>query len=611
MELRALLLLPLCFPGHPAQTADAEERQWEGSTLCIQCPYTEHDNYWQQKAWVRVRDDKPEVLVETTNSRQYPYATRATKGKVTIEDKHTYRTVVITMTNLQAEDSGTYSCALLSYNYGYVPLKTISLNVFKGHPAQTPDAEERQWEGSTLCIQCPYTEHDNYWQQKAWVRVRDDKPEVLVKTTNSRQYPYATRATKGKVTIEDNVFCRTVVITMTNLQAEDSGTYSCALLSYNYGYVLLKTISLNVFKVLRRWELDSLSVQCPYSTLGHSTETKVWCRRQGQTECKAMVRTDYPSTLHNSKALEGRTLIQDDTQNRIITITMKKLQAQDSSVYACELYRYPHPTRIMEVKLSVSKRTQQYSAKELGNVSVQCLYNATDYGAVSKAWCKEEDGKPCTILAYTNWSTSRTPQQGRVTMQDNTQQGIVTVTMEKLQAQDSGVYWCALYEHDHLFRMVEVTLNISDALGETTLSGTAGTSSTTLSGNTTALSSNVNTFILISGVLSILFILALISSVTLCVRRRKQLKRRGTRQEEDIYEKPEDIAQLDSTERIESPTDDSKDPKYVTLNFKSRLSSEDPLYCNVERSQAHKKAKDENVEYAVIALKQLPTNDKG
>ncbi|KFO05685.1 hypothetical protein N312_13384, partial [Balearica regulorum gibbericeps] len=125
------------------------------------------------------------------------------------------------------------------------------------------------------------------------------------------------------------------------------------------------------------------------------------------------------------------------------------------------------------------------------------------------------------------------------------------------------------------------------------------------------LSSNVNTIILISGVLSILFILALISSVTLCVRRRKQLKRRGTRQEEDIYEKPEDIAQLDGTERIEGPNDDSKDLKYVTLNFKSRLSSEDPLYCNVEPSQAHRKAEDENVEYAVIALKQLSTNDKG
>ncbi|NXO51406.1 TREM1 protein, partial [Aramus guarauna] len=262
--------------------------------------------------------------------------------------------------------------------------------------AQTPDANERRSEGSTLCIQCPYTELDDYWQQKAWVRVRQNKPEVLVETTNPRQYPYTTRTTKGKVTIEDNLMHRTVVITMTNLQAEDSGTYFCALLSYNYKYHPLKTISLNVFK----------------------------------------------------------------------------------------------------------------------------------------------------------------------------------------------------------------------ALGETTLSGTAGTSPTTPSGNTAAPSTKVNTFILMSGVLSILFILVLISSVTLYVRRRKQLKRRGTRQEEDIYEKPEDIAQLDSTERIESPNDDSKDLQYVTLNFKSQLSSEDPLYCNVEPSQAHGKAKDENVEYAVIALKQLPTNNK-
>ncbi|KFQ13918.1 hypothetical protein N330_04027, partial [Leptosomus discolor] len=123
-------------------------------------------------------------------------------------------------------------------------------------------------------------------------------------------------------------------------------------------------------------------------------------------------------------------------------------------------------------------------------------------------------------------------------------------------------------------------------------------------------SSDVKTFILLSAFLSILFILALISSITLCVRQRKQLKRRGNTQAVDIYEKPEDIAQLDSTERMESPTDDSKDLKYVALNFKSQLSPEDPLYCNVEPSQVHRKPEDENVEYAIIALKQLPTNDK-
>ncbi|NXU24769.1 TREM1 protein, partial [Thalassarche chlororhynchos] len=272
----------------------------------------------------------------------------------------------------------------------------LLLLCFPGLQAQTPDSEESRSEGSTLYIQCPYTAQANYQQPKAWYRRRDNEWELLVETTNPREYSYTTRATKGKVTIEDNATRGTMSITMTNLQAEDSGTYFCAYRSYSNQYFPVKMISLNVFKVL----------------------------------------------------------------------------------------------------------------------------------------------------------------------------------------------------------------------AGTTLSGTAGTSQTTPSGNTPAPSSNVNTFILLFGVLSILFILALITSITLCVRRRKQLKRRGTRQAEDTYDKPEDIAQLDSTERMESPKDDSKDLKYVTLNFNSRLSPEDPLYCNVELSQTHRKPKDENVEYAIVALKQLPMNDK-
>lgn len=50
-----------------------------------------------------------------------------------------------------------------------------------------------------------------------------------------------------------------------------------------------------------------------------------------------------------------------------------------------------------------------------------------------------------------------------------------------------------------------------------------------------------------------------------------------------------------------SPKDDSKDLKYVTLDFKSQRSPEEPLYCNVEPDQAPKNPKDENVEYAIIA----------
>ncbi|XP_074019633.1 polymeric immunoglobulin receptor-like [Numenius arquata] len=612
MELRAFLLLPLCFPGLQAQTPNAEERRLEGSTLYIDCPYTAQTEYQQKKAWCRVRDDECEALVETTNPTPYPYTNKATKGNVTIVDDCLYKSVSITMTNLQAEDSGTYSCAHRSNNNWYIPLRTISLTVFKelhkreseslsvqcpygtlGHStvtkywcrrenqtwckevartdnpstqnnsqalagrtwiqddtqnrtvtitmhnlqardsgvyqcafyrgsllipimefklsvsnglqAQTPNAEERRLEGSTLYIDCPYTAQTGYWQKKAWCRMRDGKCEPLVETTGGPpQYPYTNKATKGNVTIVDNHQYRTVSITMTNLQAEDSGTYSCAHRSNNNWYIPLRTISLTVFKELHKRESESLSVQCPYGTLGHSTVTKYWCRRESQTWCKEVVRTSYPSTRSNSQALAGRTRIQDDTQNRTVTITMHNLQARDSGVYQCAFYRGSLLIPIMEFKLSVS------------NVSAQ-----------------------------------------------------------------------------------------------TTSSGTARPSQATPSGNSPPPSSNVHTFRILSGILSILFILSLISSITLCVRQRKQLKRRSNRQAEDIYDKPEDTAQLDRTERTESPKNETEDLQYVTLNHKSQLSPEAPLYCNIEPSQAHTKPKDEDVEYAVVALKQLPTNEKG
>ncbi|XP_068275625.1 CMRF35-like molecule 1 [Nyctibius grandis] len=484
---------------------------------------------------------------------------------------------------------------------------------FPGLHAQTTSVMESRSEGSTLSLQCSYAALAVYQQQKAWCRVTDDgQCEPLVETTYPNQNQYTNRATKGYVTIEDDSTRQTVSITMTNLQAEDSDTYVCAYRSYTGGYLPLKTISLQVFKEVHKSELDSLSVQCKYRAWVHSTDIKTWCRRD-QTWCKIWVSTDGSSTSSNSKALKDRALIQDDTKKRTITITIQKLQAQDAGVYWCALFTYPQITQIMEVRLSVSKKTQQYTVKESGNVSVQCRYSAQDYGAVSKAWCKE-GARRCTTLVTTVKPSEyrRTLQQGRVTIQDDTQQGIVTITMEKLQARDSGVYWCALYEDPHLFRMVEVTLKVAEISSERTLSGTAGTNQSTPSSNIPppSFSSNINTSIILSVVLSILFILALISLITLCVRQRKQLKRKGTREAENIYEKPEDIAQLDTAERTESTTDDSKDLKYVTLNFKSRLSSEDPLYCNVEPSQTPRKPKDEDVEYAIIALKQLPTKDE-
>uniref|UniRef100_G1NCK2 Ig-like domain-containing protein n=1 Tax=Meleagris gallopavo TaxID=9103 RepID=G1NCK2_MELGA len=324
--------------------------------------------------------------------------------------------------------------------------------ILAGLPARTPEAEMSQREGSTFSIECPYATQPDNKQLKAWCR------------------------------------------------AEDSGIYSCV---YSSNYVPLKTISLNVYKELHKWELDSLSVQCPYGALGYSSGRKAWCRQQGQAECSLVVSTGSSYTWGSRRVWNKSSSIQDDAQTETVTITMDRLQAQDSGVYWCALYnpsQRPAFTRIMEVRLSVDK-----------------------------------------IPAAT------------------------------------------------------------------TLSVTTGSSQKNSSGNSTQ---PWNT-IVISVVLCILLILALAITTTLGIRQRKKLKTGGNRQPEDTYDKPESAAQLESTERMGRTTDDSRDLNYITLDFKPQLSSDEPLYCNVELSQTPRKPIDENVEYAIITHKQLPKNDKG
>ncbi|XP_017691278.1 PREDICTED: uncharacterized protein LOC108507640 [Lepidothrix coronata] len=468
----------------------------------------------------------------------------------------------------------------------------LLLLCFPGLQAQAPPVEERRREGDTLYVQCPYKTSGSQWIR--WCRLEDNRCYELWASTQ-----YSSQTT-DRITIKHYPTTKIVSVTMTDLKAEDSGTYACLSSSSSSP---LKRISLNVFKEVLQWELDTLRVQCPRSIWGYST---TWCRREGQTECRVMASADSRSTRSNSKAPHNRTSLMYDHLSTL-TVTMRRLQAQDTGTYWCALSS--DRTRVMEVVLSVFKRTQQYTAKESSNISVQCQYKNTDYRTVSKAWCKEEAGTSCEILVTTNSGPSgnqRTSQDGRVRIQDNTQQGIVTITMEQLQAQDSGVYWCALRESSGLSRMEEVTLEVSKALSDT-----EGSSQATPLGNSPAPSSNVNTFILLSVVLSILLILALVTSVALCVRLKKLLERTGNRGAEDTYDNSEGTAQLGSTERRESSKDDSKGLKRNNLDLQSRPSSEGPLYCNIEPSQAHRKPQGENVEYAVIAFNQFPRNDAG
>ncbi|XP_009096665.1 uncharacterized protein LOC103823355 [Serinus canaria] len=452
---------------------------------------------------------------------------------------------------------------------------------FPGLQGQAPGALRRR-EGDTLYVQCPYAPWTTDSQTKCWCLLKDGRCQELVNT-------YSKQSRDRRIIINDDSTTETVSVTMVALKAEDSGTYFCAIYKSYYDYPRLRTISLIVFRELLQWELDTLTVLCPEGS-------GAWCR--GQAECTVMSR-QRSSKQSEMKSLQDRVTMQYHTQGAFVT--MKNLQIQDSGVYWCAPGDSRH-TRKMEVVLSVFKRTQQLTAKESGKVSVQCHYKIAEHSTASKAWCKQGEGKTCSVLATTRSESpaaNSTAQEG-VRIQDDTQQGIVTVTMEQLQVQDSGVYWCALQDGSGLLRMEEVTLSISKALPPGAFPDSGSQSQDVLLGD----SCSGNTFLILSVVLLLLLLLALLTCIALGVRYYRLLLRTGIREAEDTSDRAEGTAQPGSTGRRESSQDDSKGPAYINLDVQSSPSPEDPLYCNVELSQAPRNP--QHVEYAIIAFNPPP-----
>ncbi|NP_001074337.2 triggering receptor expressed on myeloid cells isoform 2 precursor [Gallus gallus] len=248
----------------------------------------------------------------------------------------------------------------------------------------------------------------------------------------------------------------------------------------------------------------------------------------------------------------------------------------------------------------------EMSQQEGSTFSIQCPYTTQPENEQLKAWCRMRNER-CQLEVLTldsvQYRYSDRAMQGHITIKDYNR--TVSITMSDLQAEDSGIYSC-VYSNNYV-PLKTISLNVYKVPAATTLSVTTSSSQKNSSGNSTQPRNTIT----ISVVLCILLILAFTITTALCIRQRKKLKTGGNRQAEDIYDKPESPAQLESTENMGRTTDDSRDLNYITLDFKPRLSSDEPLYCNVEPSQAPRKPEDENVEYAIITHKQLPKNDKG
>ncbi|XP_035269146.1 CMRF35-like molecule 1 isoform X1 [Anguilla anguilla] len=203
-----LLFLSIIFlsvlPGADAVSTVSNVAVQSGRSVTIPChydrKYEKHVKYWcQRSAWspchTIVRTDSPKV-----------------RGDTSITDYATHHVFTVTMTNLKTENSRYYWCCVES-NAGGDEGTRLYLSVTAGTPGLWVDQQEVTGvEGGHVSVQC----HTNYSSSmKKWCRAEGSCVEV-----NS--------AKSGRAEIKDDHSEKVFIVTMRELNREDTGWYWCA-----------------------------------------------------------------------------------------------------------------------------------------------------------------------------------------------------------------------------------------------------------------------------------------------------------------------------------------------------------------------------------------------
>ncbi|XP_076135424.1 polymeric immunoglobulin receptor-like [Alosa pseudoharengus] len=190
----------------------------------------------------------------------------------------------------------------------------------------------------------------------------------------------------------------------------------------------------------------SAEIRCPYDR-GYEGHSKYLCRGKCIWGSKDIpIRTEADQT----KAINGRFSLHDDTTAGVFTVTITGLSAEDSGQYWCGVTtgfgRYDVFT---EVKLNVKKGVHPVESmiKVTGYVGksaeIRCPYDR-GYEGHSKYLCRGRCIWGIKDIPIRTEAGQTKAVNGRFSLHDDATAGVFTVTITGLTAEDSGQYWCGV-----------------------------------------------------------------------------------------------------------------------------------------------------------------------
>ncbi|CAM2107385.1 triggering receptor expressed on myeloid cells 2 isoform X1 [Caretta caretta] len=95
-------------------------------------------------------------------------------------------------------------------------------------------------------------------------------------------------------------------------------------------------------------------------------------------------------------------------------------------------------------ELCVAENITVVYGMEGETISIRCTYSPKENKWREKSWCKHVNKTECqhVVSAHRFWLQFLKKWKGNTSIADNIHKGVLTVTMERLQKQDAGLYQC-------------------------------------------------------------------------------------------------------------------------------------------------------------------------